>query len=208
MCGDKGSLALRRQRGFSMSRMTKLLTGLIALSGLAGFSGSASAFTIDFGFNDNEPITVTSVPANTLLLATSVTVPSVTSDNPLVTALTISSPISLSVGSTVTISFDVGATPFTDTVSVTNVTRSAVGHEVDVFSAGDLTGDHLGPNVSELDFTFNQAGGTGNDISGSGTYTTSSIVPESSTWAMMLVGFIGLGYAALRRSSKGRALEI
>jgi hypothetical protein len=30
-------------------------------------------------------------------------------------------------------------------------------------------------------------------------------VPEPSTWAMMLLGFIGLGYAALRRSSKDRS---
>jgi PEP-CTERM motif len=33
-------------------------------------------------------------------------------------------------------------------------------------------------------------------------------VPEPSTWAMMLLGFAGLGYAAFRRNSKGRALAI
>jgi hypothetical protein len=32
--------------------------------------------------------------------------------------------------------------------------------------------------------------------------------PEPSTWAMMMLGFAGLGYAAFRRSSKGRALAI
>jgi hypothetical protein len=30
-------------------------------------------------------------------------------------------------------------------------------------------------------------------------------VPEPSTWAMMLLGFAGLGYAAFRRNSKGQA---
>jgi PEP-CTERM motif len=40
-----------------------------------------------------------------------------------------------------------------------------------------------------------------------GTGTTSAI-PEPSTWAMMALGFVGLGYAAVRRSSKGRALAI
>jgi hypothetical protein len=33
-------------------------------------------------------------------------------------------------------------------------------------------------------------------------------VPESSTWAMMALGFAGLGYAAFRRNTKGRVLAI
>jgi hypothetical protein len=33
-------------------------------------------------------------------------------------------------------------------------------------------------------------------------------VPEPSTWAMMMLGFAGLGYAAFRRNSKGRVLAI
>jgi hypothetical protein len=33
-----------------------------------------------------------------------------------------------------------------------------------------------------------------------------SSVPEPSTWAMMMLGFVGLGYAAFRRSAKARAL--
>jgi hypothetical protein len=33
-------------------------------------------------------------------------------------------------------------------------------------------------------------------------------VPEASTWAMMGLGFAGLGYAAFRRNTKGRALAI
>jgi hypothetical protein len=33
-------------------------------------------------------------------------------------------------------------------------------------------------------------------------------VPETSTWAMMALGFAGLGYAAFRRNTKGRALAI
>jgi hypothetical protein len=37
-------------------------------------------------------------------------------------------------------------------------------------------------------------------------FTFSVLVPEPSTWAMMLVGFVGLGYAALRR--KGTAWAI
>jgi PEP-CTERM motif len=37
---------------------------------------------------------------------------------------------------------------------------------------------------------------------------TLASVPEPSTWAMMVLGFAGLGYAAFRRNSKGRALAI
>jgi hypothetical protein len=33
-------------------------------------------------------------------------------------------------------------------------------------------------------------------------------VPEASTWAMLTLGFVGLGYAAFRRNTKGRALAI
>jgi hypothetical protein len=37
-----------------------------------------------------------------------------------------------------------------------------------------------------------------------GTVTTSA-VPEPSTWVVMALGFVGLGYAAVRRSSKDRS---
>jgi len=60
-------------------------------------------------------------------------------------------------------------------------------------------------------------------ISGLGAFTTveftttrnafefslgAATVPEPATWAMMMLGFAGLGYAAFRRNSKGRALAI
>jgi PEP-CTERM motif len=39
-------------------------------------------------------------------------------------------------------------------------------------------------------------------------FSLGSAVPEPSTWAMMMLGFGGLGYAAFRRNSKGRVLAI
>jgi hypothetical protein len=39
-------------------------------------------------------------------------------------------------------------------------------------------------------------------------FSLGSAIPEPSTWAMMLLGFAGLGYAAFYRNSKGRALAI
>jgi PEP-CTERM motif len=46
----------------------------------------------------------------------------------------------------------------------------------------------------------------GTDLS---TITVSgSIVPEPSTWAMMVIGFMGLGYAAFRRNLRARAIAV
>jgi hypothetical protein len=39
-------------------------------------------------------------------------------------------------------------------------------------------------------------------------FSLGSSIPEPSTWVMMALGFAGLGYAAFRRNSKGRALAI
>jgi hypothetical protein len=39
-------------------------------------------------------------------------------------------------------------------------------------------------------------------------FSLGSAVPEPATWAMMMLGFAGLGYAAFRRNSRGRALAI
>ena len=57
-----------------------------------------------------------------------------------------------------------------------------------VINLGDL-----GPNI---DLTF----------TGSGVFVVGGVVPEPSTWAMMLLGFAGLGFAGYRasRRSDGR----
>ncbi len=57
--------------------------------------------------------------------------------------------------------------------------------------------------VSDVTFSYDLvaggAGGYGMDLAFGGA------VPEPSTWAMMLIGFGGLGYAATRRARKGRS---
>jgi hypothetical protein len=65
-------------------------------------------------------------------------------------------------------------------VSVANFIQNANGY----FFAADV----IGPN-----------GGTGS-IAGS---TIAAGVPEPSTWAMMLTGFVGLGYVGHRRRKAG-----
>jgi hypothetical protein len=55
-------------------------------------------------------------------------------------------------------------------------------------------------------FSANQVGGPNTAISAGFTNTTVlAAVPEASTWAMMVLGFVGLGYAAARRGSKDRS---
>lgn len=49
-----------------------------------------------------------------------------------------------------------------------------------------------------------QTGGPGNVVSASLTNAASS-VPEPSTWAMLALGFAGLGYVAVRRNAKDKA---
>jgi hypothetical protein len=53
--------------------------------------------------------------------------------------------------------------------------------------------------VFSYDLVAGGSGGYGMDLAFGGA------VPEPSTWAMMLIGFAGLGYAAMRRAGKGRA---
>ena len=73
----------------------------------------------------------------------------------------------------------------------------------------DEEGFPLSGNVDSLQasgieyvvFSVNPQGGITN-------LTFNSAVPEPSTWAMVLLGFAGLGFAGYRRSRKGWALSI
>ena len=49
------------------------------------------------------------------------------------------------------------------------------------------------------DLVAGGAGGYGMDLAFGGA------VPEPSTWAMMLIGFAGLGYAALKRARESQS---
>jgi PEP-CTERM motif len=93
-----------------------------------------------------------------------------------------------------------------DLTTVELVNRSSA-NAITVDLSGTLTG---GPFVSAPAFLIlsaTQAGGPGTSISVSLTETSSNpappTIPEPSTWAMMLMGFAGLGFAAYRRGRKG-----
>jgi PEP-CTERM motif len=83
---------------------------------------------------------------------------------------------------------------------------------IDIDLNGAASGAAIGPGPQqELLNITDTSGGTLSPakLDGTVTYTFTPVVPtipEPSTWAMMLVGFVGLGYAALRR--KGTAWAI
>ena len=94
---------------------------------------------------------------------------------------------------------------FTVTVDGTEaLTRSFTSlATADAFFADDVL--NLGPVTGVADVMFSYdlvaggSGGYGMDLAFGGA------VPEPSTWAMMLMGFAGLGYAALRRARESQS---
>ena len=86
------------------------------------------------------------------------------------------------------------------------------------FVLGGQRFDFTGIGVSEFDVTGIDAANGLNpndptafitaltfETSGNFTGTMTAIIPEPSTWTMMLIGFAGLGYAGYRSSRKGSA---
>ena len=127
---------------------------------------------------------------------------------------------------TTTVSVSVGggsAVTFTDPIQVfSNKSLTAVGFEdlssddiLDSVSASFASYDlktSIGPIVgsSEIDpgSSFPTTGGAFvlTSVGESATFTAAtSAIPEPSTWAMMLIGFAGLGYAGYRRARAAHA---
>ena len=73
------------------------------------------------------------------------------------------------------------------------------------------TGDQFSPAGNELVTITGLAAfttATFSSTSNAFEFSLGTAVPEPTTWAMMMLGFAGLGYAAFRRNTKGRALAI
>jgi PEP-CTERM motif len=80
-----------------------------------------------------------------------------------------------------------------------DITVKLTGEVTDSFGIFDMTPASMTLGVTE-------DGGPGAAISVSmSNFAKTSPVPEPSTWVMMTLGFVGLGYAAVRRSSKNRS---
>jgi hypothetical protein len=69
---------------------------------------------------------------------------------------------------------------------------------------GDVTG---GPFPANFLISFNQDPAHTGVISDDGLFSV-SVIPEPSTWAMMLLGFGGLGFLGYRQTRKGQAATL
>lgn len=118
--------------------------------------------------------------------------------------VTLTNPIHLAVGSTVSVSWDSGA--FHDITTVASISSAADAIALDAH--GELFGPGVGANTSNLQLAWTQAGGTGFAISGSGSYTAQSVIPETSTWIMLGIGFGAMALASRFRKQSSRFLEV
>ena len=109
-------------------------------------------------------------------------------------------------GTDITKSWTDSVGTFTETLTTVDAINRGSANAITVTLLGTIVGPGLPAGGSDVQFilTANQAGGVGKAVSASFTNTANLVVPEPSTWAMMVVGFIGLGYAAFRRSAKNR----
>ena len=98
-----------------------------------------------------------------------------------------------------TISFSNGLS-YTGTQLAAMAGASATGNQTSGASNG-LFYFVFSPDEAVTSVTL---GSTGNSLEVAGV-SVSTIVPEPATWAMMLIGFTGLGYAAFRQSAKDRS---
>ena len=97
---------------------------------------------------------------------------------------------------------------FTETLTTVGEIDRTTANAITVTLVGSVT-DTLGlfaGSAADLILSANQVGGPGATISAAITNTSvTKGIPEPSTWVMMALGFAGLGYAAVRRSSKDRS---
>jgi len=119
----------------------------------------------------------------------------------------------LDIVKTWTATTDVNGTPvgdvFTETLdTLASVTRGKAGSNLIGFDFTGTVSDTAGifkMAPADMVLTLNQAGGSGNFVSASLTNSAMQAIPEPATWVMLALGFVGLGYAAVRRSAKDRS---
>jgi PEP-CTERM motif len=96
--------------------------------------------------------------------------------------------------------------------TLNNIVSSVTGSQLaaaGVFGVNGF-GDQFSPNDNQW-FNISDTAGpivffTASSTTNAFEFDMGSSVPEPSTWAMMMLGFLGLGYAAFRRSAKAHAL--
>ncbi|HZZ25073.1 MAG TPA: PEP-CTERM sorting domain-containing protein [Roseiarcus sp.] len=105
--------------------------------------------------------------------------------------------------------------PTTGTYSISAAGGQGGSGEVSAGNGGfgaELSGDIFLTAGTDLQIVVGGGGSSGNfdDIwgggGGGGSFLYTGVIPEPSTWAMMLLGFAGLGIAGYRRARAGRAM--
>ena len=182
-----------------------------ALLGASAFTSAANAtITLtDFSIAANSTVSVT--PDDALLTASTVSAGSwIAVDVPVSLGglafgdpVVVSSPITASLGSKIMLSWDAGA--YTDTLTINAINTNASTETLSIDALGVLSGPGVpAVNTSSLDLAYTQTGGTGHPISGSGTYTDTTTIPEPATWAMFSIGFASLGFLGVRGRRKSQ----
>jgi hypothetical protein len=99
----------------------------------------------------------------------------------------------------------VGGTNYIETLTEVTITRSPV-NSITLSFTGEVTGGAFVDTPAILILNASQARGpgVGHAVSVALTNAAATAVPEASTWVMLLLGSAGLGFAAVRRSAKGR----
>jgi hypothetical protein len=174
---------------------------VVAIGGTLTYSGPTLDKSVAFDF-DGAALTVSQVgpqdnsglaPMNTLsLIPTDIMYGSGTGPGPL--------------GADIVKTWTDALGTFKETLTtVVSIDRHAL-NAITVTLRGTTSGPGFLDTPTDLILGATQAGGPGSVISASFTNTTfGATVPETSTWMMMGLGFVGLGYAAVRRSSKDRS---
>jgi hypothetical protein len=103
---------------------------------------------------------------------------------------------------TINFTYDVGGVP-----NILNATSDPLATNPGGFNLS------FGFSNSEVIFQFEAQNGVTLSNVGVGSWTTTesavtSAVPEPSTWAMMILGFAGIGFMAYRRKNNGLALRV
>jgi hypothetical protein len=96
-------------------------------------------------------------------------------------------PLSITVAG---VNFPVSLPSTTNTPEFIGFTSSTPFTTVGILNLG-LNGNHI---IDVINFTLAES--------------TVSPVPEPSTWAMMILGFVGVGFMAYRRKQNGQALRV
>jgi hypothetical protein len=89
-----------------------------------------------------------------------------------------------------------------------DVTGSVHGHDGSVTINFDNTAETFNYSGGSFTVSVNDLRIDLGDPNITGTITLTAAVPEASTWAMMLLGFMGVGFIAYRRKNSGPTLRL